>query len=91
MSRSRGADRVPLSKLAVQLRYLSTIDLSLRNDSKLEGGDGFMRSDVLDDAAASSPCARRLWRVRRSIEEDPRFDAIWHLMATMPNAIFSVW
>ena len=28
---------------------------------------------------------------RRAIEEDPRYGAIWHSMATMPWAIFTVW
>ena len=62
-----------VSKLAVQLRYLGSIDLSLSNGS------------------LGSPCARQLWRMRRSIEADPRFEAIWHRLADAQNPTFSVW
>ena len=62
-----------LSKLAVRLRYLMSVDL-------VDGGGN-----------GTSACAARLWRVRRRIEDDPRFDAVWHRMSAMVLPIFSVF
>ena len=62
-----------VSKLAVQLRYLGSIDLSPASTS------------------LGTVCVRRLWRMRRGIEDDPRFEAVWHRLADAQNPTFSVW
>lgn len=62
-----------VSKLAIQLRYLMSIDLNRSSDER------------------PSQCMRRLWRLRRTIENDPRFEAIWYRLAAAQNPTFSVW
>jgi len=71
-------------KLAMRLRYLIRADLPYVAGNETAAAPA-------STAARPSPCAARLWRMRRAIEADPRFTAIWHRMAEMPLARFSVW
>ena len=70
-------------KLAMRLRYLTGADLPYAAGNETAAASA--------PTGMPSPCATRLWHMRRAIEADPRFFAIWHRMAEMPLARFSVW
>ena len=78
---TRPLSSLPVHQLAMRLRFLQGIDLwsaGSSNNSSLGSG-------------TASECVELLWRMRRSIEEDVRFDAIAHRITMMPLARFTVW
>ena len=82
-----------IDQLAMRLRYLTHVELPFvepaPNSTAPPLGSGTPNPNRV--AVHPTPCTAQLWEMRRAIEEDPRYGAIWHSMATMPWAIFTVW